>query len=105
MPGAAQASSRPKKTANVSPAYAAVINDFRRDRTPKTLSEYYAAWEKRVADMEDVDLNEVDPRSIRPEDVGFELGPPMTEDQFKAYRARKGSSVKVIGKTTIAPPQ
>ena len=99
-------SNQPKKTANVSATYAAVIEDCRADRKPKptaSLGDYYAAWERRVRAMEQVDLNEVDPRSIKASDVGFEMGPPMTEEAFREYRARNAHKNIQVIKTPPTP--
>lgn len=117
----------PKKTANVSPAYARVIEEFKADRKhpAKTMGERYAAWDRwadsvnddgetlpapirawqrRVNDMRHLDPGSVDPRAIKPEDMSFELGPPMTEEQFKTYKATRGDDVTIVGKTTMRQP-
>lgn len=64
------------------------------------LDAEYQAWERKVAGMrsecEATDWSGVDWSKLRAQDVGVQLGPPMTEEQFRAYRARAGGRVSVV---------
>lgn len=82
-----------KKTANVSPAYAKVIEEFRRPKQVRTLDQYYSDWNKlaKSIDAEDSEKQLEDlVKSIKPRDLGFTLGPAMTEEQFREYRSNSG---------------
>lgn len=43
-----------------------------------------------------VDWSKVDWSKLTAQDVGVRLGPVMTEEQFKAYRAQSGRNVQVV---------
>lgn len=82
-----------KKTANVSPAYTRVIEEFRNSKKTRTLGQYYDDWNKYAKTLETEDpeagIREL-MKNVSPKDLGFTCGPAMTEEQFKAYRESKG---------------
>lgn len=82
-----------KKTANVSPAYSKIIEEFRRPKQARSLDQYYSDWNKIAKNLDSEDsekqLNELI-KNIKPNDLGFTLGPAMTEEQFKEYRSSSG---------------
>lgn len=71
------------------------------------MAEYQKQWERKVASMNRatnaIDWSKVDWSKLDPRDIGVQMGPPMTEEQFRAYRERRaaagGGSVHVVGAT------
>ncbi len=59
------------------------------------------AWEKKIRDMQSkaasTDWSKTDFRNLDPKDIGVHLGPPMTREEFEAYRKRSGKPVRIIG--------
>ncbi len=55
-----------------------------------------AAWAHMVGEMKraatHVDWSKIDLSKLAPKDIGVHVGPMMTEEQFKEYRARSGSA-------------
>jgi hypothetical protein len=53
-----------------------------------------SAWAHMVGEMKrastEVDWSKIDLTKLAPKDIGVHVGPMMTEEQFKAYRARTG---------------
>lgn len=88
----------PPKQQPPSPKQPAQPPKPQRPKTP--LDKYYQDWEKKVAAMtrqaSTVDWSKVDLSKLNPSDIGVHLGPPMTEEQFRAYRARQGKPVRVL---------
>lgn len=77
------------------------------DQAPAQLSaldQHYRAWEHKVASMKaassKVDWAGADWSKLKPSDIGVHVGPLMTEEQFREYRKRTGSSPHVVK----APP-
>ncbi len=74
----------------------------------------HAAWLRQTAAMQQraagVDWSGVDWSKLNPRDIGVTFGPPMTEEQFKAYKARRaasGQAAPTVVKHTMgagAPP-
>lgn len=64
------------------------------------LDEYYRQWEHKVAGMKQasaaVDWSGADWSKLKPSDIGVQMGPVMTEEQFKEYRRRTGSTPHVL---------
>jgi hypothetical protein len=91
-----------KKTANVSPAYAKIIEEFRSDKPvpkvrAKTLDQYYKDWNERAKKLDADDDRDPEEKirelmkNVQPKkDIGFTLGPAMSEEQFRAYRESSG---------------
>lgn len=51
-------------------------------------------WEQT---MRTVPVANVDPRTVKPSDVSFAMGPVLTEEEFKALRASRGKgSISVL---------
>lgn len=50
------------------------------------LDKYYKKWEKVAAELDDEEAF----KNIDPKDISVTLGRPMTEEEFKAYRASQG---------------
>lgn len=71
------------------------------------LDEYYRQWEQKVAGMKQasaaVDWSGADWSKLRPSDIGVQVGPVMTEEQFKEYRRRTGSTPHVLRAPTNPP--
>lgn len=59
-----------------------------------------ADWQKGVQAMKDrsgaVDWSKVDWSGLTAKDVGYKLGPVMTEEQFAEYRKQTGGRVHVV---------
>lgn len=54
-------------------------------------------WERRTAEWEAMAKAQgikLPPGKINPKDVRVELGPPMTEEQFKAWHERRKNIMK-----------
>lgn len=70
--------------------------------TRATAEQAASAWAQEVQDMraraDSVDWSKVDWSKLRPQDIGVRMGPVMTEEQFKAYRAATGGHAHVIKK-------
>lgn len=72
---------------------------------PTTAAEMYGDWERKVTSMNRatnaLDWSKVDWSKLNPRDIGVQMGPPMTEEQFREYRERRaaagGGSVHVVG--------
>lgn len=64
------------------------------------LDEYYQTWEQKVAGMKQasavVDWSRADWSKLKPSDIGVQIGPVMTEEQFREYRRRTGSTPHVL---------
>lgn len=65
-----------------------------------SLNDYYSQWEKKVAGMSAAsaatDWSKTDFSKLTARDIGVNFGPPMTEEQFKQYREKRGGSVQVV---------
>jgi hypothetical protein len=67
------------------------------------LRKCYEEWDKKSDEMRrasaNVDWSGVDWSKLNPKDVGVELGPAMTEEQFAEYRKKR--RVQILGRTTM----
>lgn len=59
-----------------------------------------AEWERTVASMrakaQGVDWSKVDWSKLTAKDVGVQIGPMMTREQFEEYRRRSGRPVQTV---------
>ena len=102
--GSAKGSAKGQATAATAFAAtaAAAKQDGGQDREQQASAASAAsAWSHMVGEMKrastQVDWSKIDLARLTPKDIGVHMGPMMTEEQFKAYRARAGpGSVHVV---------
>lgn len=71
-----------------------------------TPEQLFKQWGQKVDGMNAatnaIDWSKVDWSKLSPSDIGVQMGPPMTEEQFRKYReerAAAGGSVHVVNAT------
>lgn len=62
-------------------------------------------WQRRVGEMssktKEVDWSKTDFSKLQPSDIGVQMGPAMTEEEFRDYRRRTGGGARVIGSASV----
>ena len=90
--GSAKGSAKGQATAATAFAATAAKQDGGQDREQQASAA--SAWSHMVGEMKrastQVDWSKIDLARLTPKDIGVHMGPMMTEEQFKAYRARAG---------------
>ena len=80
----------------------------KQDAGGRTAEKDAAAWAHMVSEMKraatHVDWSQIDLSKLAPKDIGVHVGPMMTEEQFRAYRARAGSAGVRVVKAPPPPP-
>ena len=60
----------------------------------RKLPEAHQAWSEFVEGMNTMPV--ADAQRLKPRDISFQMGPMMTEEQFKEYQRTKNRNVRVI---------
>lgn len=63
-------------------------------KAKKPVAGAHVAWADFVDGMNTMPV--ADAQRLKPKDIGFQLGPMMTEEEFEAYQRSRNGNVRII---------